>query len=106
MNKIFTLYYKNKVKVMYIEELPEEKNYYIHVYGDDIENFLEQSTLPEAMKQKMREDVVAIVRNYNKFVIGKSYNEETRLELYDFFRTQLSRFVINQGIFYSFKEEN
>ena len=106
MNKNFTLYYKNEVKVMYIEELPDEKNYYIHVFGDDIEDFLEQSTLPERMKQKIREDVVAIVRNYEKFVVGKPYNDETRKELYDFFRTQLSIFVRNQGIFYSFVENN
>lgn len=106
MNKNFTIYYKNEIKVMYIEELPEERNYYIHVYGDDIEEFLEQSTLPEKMKQQMRDDVVAIVKNYNKFIYGKPYNEETRLELYDFFRTQLSRFVRAQGIFYSFVENN
>ena len=106
MNKNFTIYYKNKIKVMYIEELPEERNYYIHVYGDDIEEFLEKSTLPENMKQQMRDAVVAIVKDYNRYVVGKPYNEETRLELYDFFRTQLSKFVRTQGIFYSYVEEN
>ena len=105
MNKNFTLYYKNEIKVMYIEELPDEKNYFIKVYGDDIEKFLEESTLPDRMKQQMRENVVNIVKNYNKFVIGKEYNEETRLELYDFFRTQLSTFVRTQGIFYSYVED-
>ena len=69
------------------------------------EKFLEESTLPDRMKQQMRENVVNIVKNYNKFVIGKEYNEETRLELYDFFRTQLSTFVRTQGIFYSYVED-
>ena len=106
MNKNFTLYYKNEIKVMYVEELPEEKNYFIHVYGDDIEDFLEESTLPDKMKQKMRSDVVAIVNGYKKFVIGKQYNNETREELYEFFRTQFKNFVTTHGIFYSFKESD
>jgi hypothetical protein len=54
----------------------------------------------------MRDAVVAIVKDYNRYVAGKPYNEETRLELYDFFRTQLSKFVRTQGIFYSYVEEN
>ena len=92
--------------MMYVEELPEEKTYYIKVYGDDIEDFLKTSLLPDRMKQNMREDVVRIVKDYEKFVKGKPYNQDTRNELYDFFRTKFKTFVMTHGIFYSFEECN
>lgn len=93
-----------RVEIMYIKELPEEKTYFIKVDGDKIEDFLLESKLPEKLKQELREDVVEIVKGYNRLVEGKVYSEIMRHMCNNYFKTALEKFCVKHGSLYSYKE--
>lgn len=90
---------------LYIEELPEEKTYYIKVEGDNIEEELSKISLPDRLKDDLRGDVVNIVKGFNMLMTGKVYNEQNNELCKDYFRFALKKFCQLHGSFYKFKEE-
>lgn len=93
-----------KTEILYIEEDVKDKTYLIKVEGDKIEDILLKSNLPERLKQELREDIVNIVKDYNKLVEGKFYSTEMRTICNNYFKTTLEKFCMKHGALYSFKE--
>jgi hypothetical protein len=76
MKTTFTLFkevFGDEKVFLYIEELPEEKTYYIKVEGDIIEEELSKISLPDRLKDDLRGDIVNIVKGYNIMMSGKIY---------------------------------
>lgn len=104
----FELYhYKHLIKtpLLYVEEYPEHKTYKIKVEGDNIEQILEESFLPERLKQDLRADIVNIVKGYNMVIKGMQYTEEARELCRKYFRDMFRRFCVVHGRFFEFKED-
>lgn len=93
-----------KTEIVYIEEDVKNKTYFIKVEADKIEDILLKSKLPEILKLELREDIVNIVKDYNKLVEGKFYSDEMRTICNVYFRTTLQKFCMKHGALYTFKE--
>jgi hypothetical protein len=93
-----------KTSLIYVEERPESKTYYIRVEGDNIEEILEKIYLPERLKQNLRDDIVNIVKGYNMMVSRLEYTEASRELCKRYFRDMFNRFCVIYGQFYQFKE--
>ncbi len=109
--KSFTLFKKGAIEgertvIVYIEEIPEERTYSIRVEGDIIEDYLMLCNLPERLKMVLREDIVDIVKGYNKLIEGKAYSIVMRMTCYDYFRSTLDKFCIKHGALYEFEEKD
>lgn len=108
MKSSFTLYKEicgEERIFLYIEEIPEEKTYYIKVECDIIDEELSKITLPERLKQELRADIVNIVRGYNIMMTGKIYNEQNVALCNEYFRYALDKFCMIHGSFYKYREE-
>lgn len=87
----------NKLKLMHIEEDKENKNYYIKVEADNIEDMLSKMMLPDRLKQQLREDIVIIVKGYNKLITGKFYSEDMVKICNKYFSDTLEKFCFEHG---------
>jgi hypothetical protein len=108
MKTTFTLYrYENLIKtnMLYIEELPDERTYYIKVEGDNIEEILERIYLPERLKMDLRNDIVNIVRGYQMLTANMEYTKENNDLCKKYFRDMMDKFCMVHGSFYKFKED-
>lgn len=108
MKTTFTLYrYENLIKtpMLYVEELPDERTYYIKVEGDNIEEILERIYLPERIKMDLRNDIVNIVKGYQMLTATMEYTKENNDLCKKYFRDMLDKFCIVHGSFYQFKED-
>ena len=104
MKSTFTLYrYENLIKtnMLYIEELPDERTYYIKVEVDNIEEILERIYLPERLKMDLRNDIVNIVM----LTANMAYTKENNDLCKKYFRDMLDKFCMVHGSFYKFKED-
>ena len=104
MKTTFTLYrYENLIKtnMLYIEELPDERTYYIKVEVDNIEEILERIYLPERLKMDLRNDIVNIVM----LTANMAYTKENNDLCKKYFRDMLDKFCMVHGSFYKFKED-
>lgn len=70
----------------------------------ELEDILLKSKLPEILKLELREDIVNIVKDYNKLVEGKFYSDEMRTICNVYFGTTLQKFCMKHGALYTFKE--
>ena len=108
MKTTFTLYrFENLIKtdMLYVEELPEERTYYIKVEGDNIEEILERIYLPERLKQDLRDDIVNIVKGYQMLTMNMQYTKENNDLCKKYFRDMFAKFCMVHGSFYKFKED-